>query len=106
MQGVPKKNATKRQGSELVCAFRVLGEPALLDTFFLLEHFLDGPKGGEGEHTKQRREQDVVHANRCDYASYTQQQENPPAASTPIILGLDYYGMEKTNNQERAGFKS
>lgn len=95
-----KKRAGKEE-SELIGATRILREPAFPYTFFLLEYLLDAPEGGEGEDTQQRREQDVVQTEGSCHAGNAQQQENPPAAGTPIVLGLDDNGVEDADDEER-----
>lgn len=88
--------------SELVFPFGILGKPAFLDALFLFEHFLDGPEGGEGEDAEQRGYQNVVHADGGNDACHAQQEEYPPAACAPIILGLDHDGVEEADDQKGA----
>ena len=40
--------------------FRIHREPAFQDTLALVEHFLDGPEGGEGENAEQGWDEDVA----------------------------------------------
>ena len=86
----------------IVFSLRVLGKPAFLDPFFLVEDFLDCPKRGKSKHAQQRRQQDVLHKQGTNRPRHAQQQKDPPATGAPVILGLYHYRMEQADNEKRA----
>ena len=51
--------------------FRVHREPAFQDTLALVEHFLDGPEGGEGKDAKQGWDENVADEQWADDAQDT-----------------------------------
>lgn len=95
------KGRQKRR-SEVVRPLRVLGEPAFAHTLLLLEDFLDGPEGGEGEDAKKGGYEDVFRAEGGDDTADAQQQEEPPAPRTPIVFGLHDDGVEQADDEEGA----
>ena len=90
------------RGSELVGAAGIFRKPALADTLFLLEHFLDAPEGGEREHAQEDGQQDVAHAQGACRSDDAQQQEYPPAACAPVVFGFDYSRMKQADDQKGA----
>ena len=88
--------------SELVGAFRVLGEPAFLHTFFLFEDFLDGPERREGKYAQQGGYQNVFGTEGGSGSADAQQKENPPAAGTPIVFRLHDNGVEDADDEKGA----
>ena len=75
-------------------------KPALQYPLALVKHFLDGPKGREGENAQQGREQDAFYQQGTDDAQDAQQKEYPPTAGAPIIFGLNHHGMKQPDDKE------
>jgi hypothetical protein len=81
-------------------ASRVGGKPAFPDTLLLLEDFEYRPEARKGYHSQYSRKEDTGYHDGKDYKYDARKQENPPAAGSEIVFGLDYERMKKTYYKE------
>ena len=75
-------------------------EPALADTFALLEEFKNAPEAGEGGNAKDGGDDNILNHARGNDKDYAHKQKHPPATYTEVILRLYDDGVKKTYNQE------
>lgn len=80
----------------------IFGEPPLLHPLLLVEELFDGPERREGKHPRQRREHDVFEVQRGGDTGQSQQQEYPPAAGAPVVLGFDYNRVKQPDDEKGA----
>ena len=78
------------------CPLGIHGEPAFQDALALLEDLEDGPEAGEGDDTKGRGADGVLHKEGEDARDDPSEGKDPPATRPEIILGLDDDGVEET----------
>ena len=82
-------------------SFRVLGEPALSDTFPLFKKLQYAPHTRATYNTKNGAANLVFHKQRKRDKGDTEYQECPPCLHAKVVLRLYNNRMERTNHKER-----
>ena len=83
-------------------AFRVFGEPAFADAFFLFEHFAYAPEGGEGEYAEDGGEVEVLDEERGYDGDDADNEEDPPRLDAEIVFHFDDQWVEQSDAEECA----
>lgn len=79
----------------LVLPVGILGKPPFLHPFTLLKNLTNAPERRKGKHSQKYRNYKIIHQQRGNTGSDTQQKEYPPAFNTNVILRLNDKRMKK-----------
>jgi hypothetical protein len=73
----------------------------LLNTFHLIEHFLDGPETRESKHAQDGRKNGISHKKGGDGSDDSANQKDHPELHAEVVFGFDNEWVKQANDEER-----